>query len=383
MGKIVDRIALKSDPIYTSSQAILRAAHRAANDAGGGDARFDLLENLLECQLNTLSRSEFTKLISMIVSTDGLSLHQDHGVSGIINGVLEGLSEISFPAEGVCGSLVSMPLQLLHVTPAWFVEISPLIGERIATVLQGLGLIDKESTITFLPRLLSAKEGVALGYHGAHKLTKQMSKGDIAAAMQVVTQARLASDLGFAPPKIAYADDSPSVGLLTFYVLSRRVSPFPVHRKITSVYCAARAENKDFSEDHPGEALAKALDDVRGALIQAAQSIASILNIKSTDLSAQPSGWFASLDGVCRLDRIATALLWMNDLVGKIGMYRGVSADDDVSVSLDPHGFRVEFHSLSRPVQTHTMLWPALPEEEPEDCMNALTEFLRMVKTAY
>lgn len=377
MGKAIDRVTPRNDPLCAMSHTILRAARNASTDA----RQYAVLAHLLKDQLNNLEEVEYAKLIDLVARNS--KLVTDPEVMQVIDEIFRVQAQTILQDDGLYGFLVGIPVQLISMMPAWFIKLPPSVGERIETALKDADLVDKATNLTFLPRILSATEGAALGLHGARALTRNLSKGDLAAAMQAITRARLNSDLGFPPPEAQFPQDSPSAGLLTFYLTSKTLDPFPIHLQFLDIcHSVDHAKRSNIDVGLADAVYAKAISVVRDVLIDAGKSIASILGISALDLSSPPSAWFSSIDNACQCERMGKALLWVNDLVDRVGVSALLRIQADISISNDPRGLSVNFccPSSSGRDQVHTMFWPALANEEFEPCMGALSEFLRAIK---
>jgi hypothetical protein len=64
MGKIADRLARKSDPLYDQAKAIVRQASALEQDFG--DDEFDRLKERLDSALGSLTPQDFERLLGMV-----------------------------------------------------------------------------------------------------------------------------------------------------------------------------------------------------------------------------------------------------------------------------------------------------------------------------
>lgn len=384
MGKIVGKL---NRDLGLAADDILRAAATIITKGTEYDLLNEALDEKLQTQLETLTRFEFDGLLDLLEASATAYADEDESDSilNLIDDALERLTE-NFTVNGKYGALVSMTVELRSKTPAWFIKISPAIGEQIAEILQKSNLISPGSTITFMPRILSAKEGLAAGFHEVYNITRLLSMGETAAAMQIITQARLKSDMGFAPPESTYSQESTSAGLLTFFVTSEVAEPFPVHRELSQSYdmtfMMEDIDDNDIEDNEDEIADAQFLMSIgvaRAILANAARSIANILTVGHITFSSAPSNWYDSIDEACHLDRLASANLWVEQLVSTVGAGQPdtLRFKEDVDLSSEPLGFEIHFFNMSKPNKIHTLFWPALDDEIPDDCIHAVEDFLQ------
>src|SRR5450755_1185334 len=232
MGKIADRLARKSDPLYDQARAIVRQASAFEQDFD--DDEFDRLKERLDSALGSLTPQDFERLLGMV--TDAAAPRRDG--EGVLDSVFDAIQSLCETLPGIDGApdsyLVSIPLVAKNGPPIWGVRVSATQGAGLAQVLKDFDLVEESASVVFLPRILRSLEADLLQYGDVYRLNRVLAQGNLDEALELIAQANIrigygrhGNEAGNKPGKEA-CDATASVGVLVALVKSSDLEPFPL-----------------------------------------------------------------------------------------------------------------------------------------------------------
>ena len=312
MGKIADRLAQKSHPLYAKSKQLFKDYRRywelvdAVPQDEDGDMEADSEEydraqghlsavtKRLDEILRTSSGPDFTKWVDL------LSLHSDAiADSGdVLSRLMDDWSEVAAVtppgSKQLPGVLVALPLRVEGKKLAWHVNIPSEKQEQITQILQKYEFLGDEGQISYMPRLLSVNEAMFLDYRSLYHIRQAFLKGNPREAYRLMLEQRMAVGAGLPDLSNPSGEDNYTVGLLVGYARCPDLDEvLPVDNQLM----AAENEAQLAAELHDIEVIAKQMGTELSALLEVdslapTQQLATIYKSRSDTAQEERRHYF-------------------------------------------------------------------------------------------
>jgi hypothetical protein len=370
MGKIAERMALKTDPLFQFAKNIAKDAV-AYCQAEEEDAYY-ALTNTIDAALEGTAPTDTQKLLELTYKI--LEPRTDAGdiMDEVINGFDTLCTTIDLPFDSV-GHLVSFPVVFSGKKVTWEVDTVKQGEAAIVDAMREFDLVEEEALVTFMPRLLAPLEADALNYGDTRLMVQLLSQGKHKEALDVVLASNKRNGI-----ELKYNVTNPeknlvSTGVLVAFVHTIDPEPFPLAQMLDAELESA----SDISDDDPEGAKAQtvqAFEDVRVVLEKVSEAIIKHLDIANATILLPPEDWFAGVSCARQLERKTSLMQWMQvqaDLHGA-GDMGALTAKVDSTTLLEDGHVTISMHRKSDLAEVASFCWYNTSREQQEESMESL-----------
>lgn len=391
MGKIADRFAHKTHPLYPRAKAIVQAAIRLEAAIGADDDtdRFMDLADKVEDAVKSLDAENFDKLLSLVAEQvdprrDAESLREE--LLALVENTCQQSyadDEDSVGSGKVSGRLIAIPVALESGARAWEMLLPQEMRDGVEAVCKTFDLVAEDSEMTFMPRILSTSEADYLGYVDVFNIMEALSlkQPDEAVRILAASQARV----GFArkPRPLQKAGvEALSFGLLVAFVETDDSEPFPLLSSLEEAendYAEDDYAQDDDEGDEAAPELLQAHQDVTTILEDAGAELANVLGCSSARILSYSLDWFIATHRAKLIERESASLIALNHLADEFtqGDVTGlVGSFDFEQPKLTDDGIAFQVHDRASGKFLRDLSWRPFAVESLDEALECLAELL-------
>jgi hypothetical protein len=376
MGKIAERLALKSDPLFNFAKSIAKDAiayvHADTEDA------FFQLSDTAETALNAIPDTDIQKLLSMTMSI----LEPRHDAQEVMDEVCHTVDTLCSTIElneDVAGHLVSLPIVITSDSVAWKLSLAEGSQQALAEIFKEFDLVEEDAGLMFLPRLLAPMEAEGLSYGDTRKLLSRMAAGNLVEALAVVEDSnrKIGLELTYKVSPAAVGKPLISTGILVGYLTTKDAEPYPLSAMLDAEIIAAESISE--TDETTAQGLSdQALKEIREVLALAAPKMAAFFTASALTILRQPEDWFSGVSYARQMERQTSFYQWVRMQAAEFadGTSEFLSARVDTNSLLEEGFVTVELLLKSDAKPVATFNWYSTTRETIYDNMAALQEAL-------
>lgn len=331
----------------------------------------NLIIGKIESAIDNLTRFEFDTVVEKIESYASEEKIDKNIINRFLK-ITELISQtllINDNGDIKKGSVISIPLILKSNVEAQFKRITPIVGNKIEVLFKKYKLIESESSVEFLPRILSANEAHSIGYHEIRRINYLMAIGDLRSAMQVVVQARLKSGLGFPSSEKQSDITHASAGVMVIYAENANATPFNIlnevnGKKLLSPTCISIPTQIRMQEIK--------------------YELQKILSVEDLDIKNHIWDWFMPLYDLCIEDRSINSNNFYQGVVDSSGAENKdkLFISSSIIMNESPRSFQLVFKNKGSRIKNskHELIWNLIKGESVEECVSSIETFIKSIK---